>query len=438
LERMEYLKEFGGSVKPTVHSYSYAISAWTKCESEQAAVYAENILDRLFQDYDEVLKSEGEHSAYAAELKPNNIVFNSVIDAWARSGSPDAGNKAEALLHRMEVLSRMDEYDVRADTISFNTCIKAWCNSGKPLKAEEVLAKLETNPQYPKRNGGVLVVRPNRLSYNSVINAWAKSSMPEAAVRAEDLLLRMIKSFKSEAFSTITPDAVTFASVLNALAKSRTTIMKAEKCGAILKAMIDLHEDDGSYDSKPNIVCYNTVLNACAFSARGNPEERRNALKTAVEIFNQMRGGKYVSPNAVSYGNMLKCCANLMPPGDQRNGMASRLFGSCCQEGLVGGMCLDEIRRAIPPRAFLPLLADCGYDEPIRRRRKAFSIELRELPRKWTKNVSRGDMASRQRASFVKPEKKPEMRRQPREERQAPVIRRPRMVVEYGASSKDL
>jgi len=124
----------------------------------------------------------------------------------------------------------------------------------------------------------VLVVRPNRLSYNSVINAWAKSSMPEAAVRAEDLLLRMIKSFKSEAFSTITPDAVTFASVLNALAKSRTTIMKAEKCGAILKAMIDLHEDDGSYDSKPNIVCYNTVLNACAFSARGNPEERRNGM----------------------------------------------------------------------------------------------------------------------------------------------------------------
>lgn len=83
LDRMEYLKEFGGTVKPTVHSYSIAISAWTKCESEAAAENAENILNRLFEDYDQVFGSEdGDQSRYARELKPNNIVLNSVIDAW--------------------------------------------------------------------------------------------------------------------------------------------------------------------------------------------------------------------------------------------------------------------------------------------------------------------------------------------------------------------
>ena len=187
-------------------------------------------------------------------------------------------------------------------------------------------------------------MRPNRLSYNTVINAWAKSQQPDSALRAESLLLRMIKSFKSTTFSIITPDKVTFSSVLNALAKSRTLSNKASKCSSILKAMIELHEDDGSYDTRPNVIVYNTVLNACAFSARGSEEERRQALQIAVETFNQMRGGKYVSPDAVSYGNMLKCCANLMPPGDQRTAMASRLFASCCDEGLVGGIALDEIR----------------------------------------------------------------------------------------------
>jgi len=440
LERMEYMKEFGGLVKPSVHSYSITISAWAKCESETAAVNAENILNRLFEDYDEVLQSEDQGN-YARELKPNNIVFNSVIDAWARSGSPDAGEKAEALLRRMEVLSRMDEYDVRPDTISFNTCIKAFCNSKKedaPYKAEEVLSKLETNPQYPKRNGGVLTVRPNRLSYNTVINAWSKSTLPESAMRAEDLLLRMIKSFKSDTFATITPDCVTFASVLNVLAKSRNVRFKAEKCSSILKAMIDLHEDDGSYDTKPNVICYNTVLNACAFSARGSDEERRQAMKVAVETFNGMRQGKYVSPDAVSYGNMLKCCANLMPPGEQRNGMASRIFRKCCEEGLVGGMCLDEIRRCVPPRAFLPLLADCGYDKPMSQRRKAYSVTLRELPRKWTANVKRGDMAARQRGTFVKPKKRQQQRRPLPEKKAVPVIRRPHQVFEYGASGKDM
>ena len=205
--------------------------------------------------------------------------------------------------------------------------------------------------------------------------------------------------------------------------------------------MIELHEDDGSYDTRPNVIVYNTVLNACAFSARGSEEERRQALQIAVETFNQMRGGKYVSPDAVSYGNMLKCCANLMPPGDQRTAMASRLFASCCDEGLVGGIALDEIRRSIPPRAFLPLLADCGYDKPIQQRRKAHSVELRELPREWTKNVKRGDMASRQRGSFAKPKprrQRQHRRRQKEEEKAPPVIRRPGLLFEYGASGRDM
>ena len=112
---------------------------------------------------------------------------------------------------------------------TFNTCIKAWCNSNRPdcaLKAEEVLAKLENDIlEYPKRAGGMLKVRPNRLSYTyTCINAWAKSQRPESLQQeAEAILLRMLKSFKSDVFSTITPDAHTFSSVLNALAKSRST-----------------------------------------------------------------------------------------------------------------------------------------------------------------------------------------------------------------------
>lgn len=77
----------------------------------------------------------------------------------ARSGSPDAGERAESLLRRMEVLSKVDKYDVRPDTITFNTCIKVWCNSNRqdaPIRAEKILFMLEKHPQYSKRNGGEL------------------------------------------------------------------------------------------------------------------------------------------------------------------------------------------------------------------------------------------------------------------------------------------
>jgi hypothetical protein len=104
--------------------------------------------------------------------------------------------------------------------------VKAWCNSGHAdaaLKAEALLRKLETNPQYPKQRGGMLVVRPNRLSFNAVMNAWAKSKNPKSAVYAENLLIRMIKAYQSDPFSTVKPDVISFSSVLNALAKSKAS-----------------------------------------------------------------------------------------------------------------------------------------------------------------------------------------------------------------------
>jgi hypothetical protein len=81
LERMEYLKKFGKLVKPTVHSYSIAISAWAKCGSLAAAEKAESILNRLMKDYDEALQND-DLVQWEEELTPNNVVFNSVIDAW--------------------------------------------------------------------------------------------------------------------------------------------------------------------------------------------------------------------------------------------------------------------------------------------------------------------------------------------------------------------
>lgn len=222
LERMEYIKDQGdGTVKPSVHSFGIVINAWSNVGTDAAASNAEKILTRLLEDYDEALENDVE---YANKIQPNNVVFNSVLDSWARTGNVAAGEKAEAILHRMEALSRMSTYDVRPDTITFNTCIKAWCNSGHvdaAFKAEALLSKLEANPQYPKQRGGMLVVRPNRLSFNAVINAWAKSRHPKAAVYAENLLIRMIKAYQSDPFSTVKPDAITFSSVLNALAKSK-------------------------------------------------------------------------------------------------------------------------------------------------------------------------------------------------------------------------
>jgi hypothetical protein len=122
------------------------------------------------------------------------------------------------------------------------------------------------------------------------------------------------------------------------------------------------------------------VLNACAFSALGDDDEKKQALGVAVKVFNMLKRERYVRPDAVSYGNMLKCCANLMPPGNVRTSMASTIFSTCCEAGMVGGMVLDEIRRSIPSKEFLLLLAKCGYEKPLKQHKNAMSVELRRCP----------------------------------------------------------
>jgi len=254
LQRLEYMGTFGDTaMKPTIHSYSIAISAWSAVGTEEAAANAERILNRLIE-----IHAQQKDADRADELCPNNIIFNTAVDAWARSGSAEAGPRAESLLHKMEKLSHDRNYDVRPDTITFNTCMKAWCNSPGSdglLRAEELMKKLESHPEYPKRNGGILIVKPSRLSYNQLISAWAKSQYADAAIRAESVLLRMIKAYKADTYSTCAPDSHSLASCLNALAKSRTVNFKAKKCLSLLDAM-------SSAGLKSNTVCFNTVLNA--------------------------------------------------------------------------------------------------------------------------------------------------------------------------------
>ena len=81
LERMEYLRRFGKStIRPTMRSYSIAISAWAKCGSRASAEMAEGILNRLMRDYDADIQNDD--VLRGDEYAPNNYVFNSVIDAW--------------------------------------------------------------------------------------------------------------------------------------------------------------------------------------------------------------------------------------------------------------------------------------------------------------------------------------------------------------------
>jgi hypothetical protein len=89
-----------------------------------------------------------------------------------------------------------------------------------------------------------------------------------------------------------------------------------------------------------------------------------------------------IAPDTVSYGNLIKCFANLMPQGKARNDMTMQVFNKCCEEGLVGELVWNEVRRAVPPK----LLAEkMGIST-----KSAGFVQVRDLPRDCRRNV-KGD-----------------------------------------------
>jgi hypothetical protein len=382
LERMEYIRTKGKNVniQPTSYSFATVISAWAKAAKigeTYSGDRAQHILKRMMEFRKEILNQEGPDSEYAKLLEPDSVVYNSVLDAWARTRTPIAGTKADELLFQMEERKRMGDHDLSPDTITYNSVINCHASSGHinaAKAAEKVLKKMEvaskTNP----------AVVPNTLTYNQVLKAYSTSKLPEGTNRADIILRYMMQSGNKN----IQPDSFSFSTCLNIWAKSKEP-GKAEKAYAILSKMLETYQLTGKEQMRPNEITHNTVLNACAFSAYTPDEEKKKALSIAVNIFNEMRKSDLVHPDAVTYGNMLKCISNLVPKGEVRNKMAIDLFTKCREEGLVNALVFDEIRRAVP----IEVLSDILSAAMKRRRgKKLFSEwELKDLPQSWKSNV---------------------------------------------------
>lgn len=338
-------------IRPTKISYATVLNGWAKVGSHEAAEKADALLHRMLK---------------TGELEPDNVVFNAAINAWATSKDSEAGEKAAKLLEEMVALASAG-HDTRPDIVTYNTVLSAWSHSGHTNAAPQAEKLVQEMMKLSKESDEA--PSPNAVSYNSILNAWSKSSLPGAALRCKRVLDYMIKVPNEN----VKPDMISFTTVMDALAKSKES-NKALRCSELLARMSAFHRATGRIELKPNAYAYNVVLNACAFSAMGTPlEEQREALQIAVSTFTSMRKSG-VSPDTVTYGNMLKCLANLMPQGNMRSKMALQIFDRCTEDGMVGALVWNEVRRAVPTKTL---------DSTYSLKKSVGRLEVRDLPRRW-------------------------------------------------------
>jgi len=233
-------------LKPDVTLFNTLLSCLAKEKAERSVSDAELVLGRIRK----------------LGVKPDIRTYTHVIDAWAKSGSVQAGTQGERLLEEMKALSR-DDPSVRPNVVTYSAVINCWTRSGSPEAIDHVERLVEEMKALSKEDPSVT---PNRLTFNSVMNTWIRHGQVQ---KVEELLKEMIDSTSMH----LRPDVVTFSILLNGLAGTHDG-KAGERADAYLESMKKL-DRKGFRDVQPNHVVYKMALKCWKYSL-GHPrrEER--------------------------------------------------------------------------------------------------------------------------------------------------------------------
>lgn len=372
VESEGYCPYYWNPAKPNVRTYSSVVDAWAKSGHAEAAIRAENILDIMEKTEDE-------------DTWPNTVTYNTVISAWASSDDPDAASHAHRILTQM--LDNPYE-GAEADIISYNSVLNAWAKHYPPQHGAEQAEKLLLQLEEQQSDG----IQPNVMSYTTVMDAWSRFGNP---LRVQFLLQKM----ESASSPHIKPNVYGYTIAISAWARSRE-IGKARQVLSLLRGMQMSEEDH----VKPTLVSYNSVLNACATTYEGGVEEKVEAWDIAQIVFQELEklSSPSMAPDHITYGTILKACANLLPYKDntseRRKCLVEKIFRKCCKDGQVSSGVLFQLRQAAPSDLYRALLGkyidsaenkkyDSDHEYHYREHDKDVIHRLDVLPKEWRRNV---------------------------------------------------
>jgi len=242
------MEQMDSKVKPNILSYSGVISCIALSTHHKIdASSAEEILRRL----------EMRQEIVNHELKPDNVIYNQVINLYSKSGSTGSAARAEGLLNRMQQIANAGNSKATPDIRTYNLVLSAYANEKGPAEAEMILHRLETNGS----------IQPNAISYITCMDSYAKVGDVHNALRILSLMEKSFKDGNAEA----KPTRRAYTSALNALAKSGRgdAGVRAE---ALVQTMERLYKA-GNKDLEPDTTVYNVLINCHKNSSAKKAEQ---------------------------------------------------------------------------------------------------------------------------------------------------------------------
>lgn len=284
----------------SLETYSLVLEAYATCSTPRGerkyAQKADALLMRMQQEG--VFGTPNVEELTQDDKVPAHVLAH-VLHAWAwQQANLQRENCSERAHEYLEQIENSRE-DVGASLLMqcYDWVLEAWSKSGSPSaanKADQVFQKLKNLNQTQSDDS----IFSTQL-YSNVILAWSKSTEPGSAERAHALLLEMIEKFKQGAFASSEPELIAFNGVVTAWAK----MGNAEKAAEILSLMEDIQSK--CQHLVPNALTYNTVLHAHVMSS--NPTKALERIQRIVDYMEENCAEKPdITPDSFTYNTLMK------------------------------------------------------------------------------------------------------------------------------------
>lgn len=100
-------------------------------------------------------------------INPTTISYTGVINAFGKSSLPDSQHRAFAILEKMTAKAKEGNADVRPNKITYNSVIDAFARKQDAEGAKTVWKMMEEDYK-----SGNTSAKPDLTTYNTLMNAW--------------------------------------------------------------------------------------------------------------------------------------------------------------------------------------------------------------------------------------------------------------------------
>jgi len=188
------------TAEPNVRVYTNVLHAWRKSEDPMALSRIESILS----DMDSKFTKRG-----LRNCRPDKFAYTVAFHCLADTNNPSVAEDADRLLAIMKRQYEEGNQELKTDHVMFTNVLNIFVSNPKTHdRAEGYLWSMID--EFKEGNHSLKL---NIRNFNTVVAMWSKSPVPDAALRAQAMVTRLLKMNESNELN-LAPDEFTYALLL--------------------------------------------------------------------------------------------------------------------------------------------------------------------------------------------------------------------------------